>query len=162
MIPVDQEEDFDMAIDERWKGHPPLPDDLEMRLPAVVARLRRAGADLVYRFGSTTGGKEPVDESKRRPADLDLAIWGLEEDPWGVRADLEQILGTDRLDLVRLESADPELRFRIVSSGQRLYAESPQRENEVELRILREHQDLGPFRRVQRRYLRARHEVDGP
>lgn len=147
-----------MAIAERWKGHPPLPDGLEERLPEVVARLRRAGARLVYLFGSAAR----LEEEDRRPRDLDLAVWGMEEDPWRVRADLEEILATDRLDLLRLEDADPELRFQVVARGRRLHAVSSDLENEVELKILREYQDLAPFRRVQRAYLRARHGVDGP
>lgn len=148
-----------MGIAERWKGHPPLPDGWEERLPEVVARLRRAGAQLVYLFGSSAR-RSP--EGPRQPGDLDLAVWGLEEDPGRVRADLEEILETDRLDLVRLEDAAPELRFEVVAQGSRLHADSPDLENRVELKVLREYRDMEPFRLVQRRYLRARHGVDGP
>lgn len=158
-----------MAIGERWEGHPPLPPDLEERLPRVVDRLRRGGARLVYVFGSAAGssaeGSSAVGISADdgpEPGDLDLATWGLEEDRWEVGADVAEILGTDRLDLVMLEKAGPELRYRIVADGRLLHSDDPALENRLELRILREYQDLAPFRRVQTRYLRARRADRGP
>lgn len=162
-----------MSIAERWKGHPPLPEDLEDRLGNAVERLRRAGADLVYVFGSAApvagggdGGRaERVADlggRPRPPGDLDLAVLGLDEDVSSLRADLADILGTDRLDLVRLERADPELRFGVVARGRLLHARDPGRENEFEERVLREYRDLAPFRRVQWNYLRARHGIGGP
>lgn len=147
-----------MSIAERWQGHPPLPDGLEKRLSDVVARLRRAGSELIYLFGSAA---DQTDASARKPGDLDLAVWGMDEDVWRVRADLEELLGTDRIDLVRLEDAEAEMRFEVVARGRRLHAEDPSLENAVELAALREYQDLAPFRRVQREYLRARHGSDG-
>lgn len=60
------------------------------------------------------------------------------------------------------DRADPELRYQVLVRARRLDAESPERENEVKLKILREYQDMAPFRRVQRRYLRARYGLDGP
>lgn len=147
-----------MSIAERWNGHPPLPSDLNKRLPRVVRRLRAGGAKLVYVFGSVaadsgagTGG----------PGDLDLAVWGLEEDRWLVQADVGEIIGTDRIDLVPLEEADPELRYRIVSSGRLLHSTDAELENRIETRILREYQDLAPFRRVQAQYLRTRYPAHG-
>ncbi len=148
-----------MGIAERWKGQPPLPEELEERLPDIVARLRRAGAELIYLFGSAVVADE---ENDRGPQDLDLAVWGMDEDPWRVRADLEEVLETDRIDLVRLEEAEPELRFEVVARGRLLHAGSSELENRIELKILREYRDLAPLRRLQRRYLRARHGLDGP
>lgn len=148
-----------MSVAERWEGHPPLPAGLEERLPEVVARLRRAGAALVYVFGSAAGARG---EEHPPPRDLDLAVWGLDEEPWGVRADLEDILGTDRLDLVRLEEADPDLRFEVVARGRLLFSEGPELENAFEAKVLREYRDLAPFRRVQQSYVRRRHGLDGP
>ncbi|HZD04638.1 MAG TPA: nucleotidyltransferase domain-containing protein [Longimicrobiales bacterium] len=148
-----------MAVAERWKGHPPLPADLEGRLSEVVARLRGAGAGLVYLFGSAAQRRG---EGHPPPGDLDLAVWGMDEEPWRVRADLEEVLGTDRLDLMRLEAADPDLRFEVVACGRLLFSEGPALENAFEAKVLREYRDLAPFRRVQRTYLRRRHGIDGP
>lgn len=148
-----------MSIAERWNGHPPLPSDLEERLPRVIDRLRRGGARLIYLFGSSAPDADP---GGRPPGDLDLAVWGLEEDRWGVQADVAEVLGTDRVDLVPMEDAGAELRFRIISTGKLLYRSDVGLENQVESRILREYQDLAPFRRTQSRYLRARHASHGP
>lgn len=63
-----------MGIAERWKGHPPLPGDLESRLPGVVERLRGAGADLIYLFGSAAN---PAEGGAPPPGDVDLAVRGL-------------------------------------------------------------------------------------
>lgn len=147
-----------VAVAERWKGHPPLPADLEERLTRVVARLCRAGARLVYVFGSAA---RRCGEGHPPPRDLDLAVWGMDGDPWRVRADVEDILGTDRLDLVRLEEADPDLRFEAVARGRLLFSESPHLENTFEAKVLREYRDLAPFRRVQHAYVRRRHGTDG-
>lgn len=138
-----------MAIAERWKGHPPLPADLEARLPRVVDRLREAGADLVYVFGSAV-----ADELEREPHDLDVAVQGLEEDRWRLLADLAELLGTDRIDLVPLEEAGPELRFRIVSEGRLLHSARPETGSRLEIRTVREVQDLSPFLRARIRYVR--------
>jgi predicted nucleotidyltransferase len=146
-----------MGIPERWAGHPPLPHDLEERLPGVVERLQEAGATLVYLFGSVGRAN-----TERAPADLDLAVLGMTEDRFRVAADLQRVLETDRLDLVRLETADPELRFRVVAEGTLLHSASPDVENRFEEAALRTYRDLAPLRRTQQRYVRQRHGVDGP
>ncbi|MFO7894302.1 MAG: nucleotidyltransferase domain-containing protein [Longimicrobiales bacterium] len=140
-----------MSISERWKGHPPVPSDVKAVLPGAVHRLREGGAQLVYAFGSTAA------DSEVEPGDVDLAVWGLEEDRWAVATDLAGILGTDRIDLIQLEEADPELRYEIIASGVILYSADPVLENRIELSFLRQYQDLAPFRRTQMRYVRARH-----
>lgn len=153
-----------MGVSERWKGHPPLPPDLEERLPAIVERLRAGGAGLVYVFGSTAedaGEAGGSDGPRRPPADLDLAVWGLEEELDRLRPDIEELLGTDRFDLVRMGRADPELRYEIVARGRLVWARDPKLENRVELAALREYQDLAPFRRRQTELLRKRHGVHG-
>lgn len=147
-----------MSTAERWKGHPEVPEDLAAHLPEVVTRLRQAGADMVYLFGSyaaEAGDRRPP------PNDLDLAVFAMAEEPRLVRADLEDILGTDRLDLVRLEDADPELRFDVVSRGRLLHSRDTVTENAFELKVLREYRDLAPFRRAQHGHLRRRHGLDG-
>jgi hypothetical protein len=154
-----------MSIAERWKGHPPLPHDLADRLDDVVERLRRGGAQLVYLFGSAASDPaavEPEETTASSPGDLDLAVWGLEEDRWTVLTDLADILGTDRIDLVLLEEANPELRYRVIADGRLLHAADSEVENRVELAILREYQDMAPFRRTQMRYVHERHADYGP
>jgi predicted nucleotidyltransferase len=146
-----------MAIAERWKGHRPLPADLETRLPLAVDRLRDGGAELVYVFGSVAASPTPGHE----PTDLDLAVWGLSQDRWKVLADIGEALGTDRVDLVLLEEAEAELRFKVISEGRLLYRADLETENRIELRFVREYQDLAPFRRVQSHYLRARYTDHG-
>ena len=145
-----------MSIAERWKGHPPLPSDLGERLPRVVDRLRAGGAELVYLFGSLAESREP-----ERAGDLDLAVWGLEEDRWSVLADVSALVGTDRVDLIILEQAPVELRYRVVSTGRLLHSESAKIENRVEMSILRQYHDIAPFRATQARYVRERHSGYG-
>lgn len=152
-----------MGIPERWKGHPPLPPDLEERLPGIVERLRRGGAELVYLFGSAAQGPTGDDEAagpRREPQDVDLATWGVQELD-RLRPDIEGILGTDRFDIVRMEAADPELRFEIVAKGSLLFSRDAEVENRVEMRVLREYRDMAPFRRRQRELLRERHGIRG-
>ena len=149
-----------MSIAERWKGHPPLPPDLADRLGAVVGRLREAGARLIYLFGSASGASERPDgppAEHRAPGDVDLAVWGLAEDRWAVLADVAGILGTDRVDLIFLEEAEPELRYRVIASGELLHSADPELENRIELSYLRGYQDTAPFRRTQMRYVSERH-----
>lgn len=148
-----------MSIAERWTGHPPLPSDLRRRLPGVTDRLRQGGAKLIYLFGS---GAEESGIDARSPHHVDLAVWGLTEDRWLVQADLAETLGTDRLDLVPLEDAGPELGYHIISTGTLLHADSAELENRVEMSIMRTYHDIAPFRRTQAHYLRARNAAHGP
>lgn len=59
------------AIAERWKGQPPLPERLEERWREIVARLREAGARLVYLFRSAARSDEAAGIP---PGDLGLAV----------------------------------------------------------------------------------------
>lgn len=153
-----------MGVSERWRGHPPLPTDLEERLEEIVERLRAGGAGLVYVFGSAAvhAGEEDGPKGPRRPPqDLDMAVWGLEEELDRLRPDIEDLLGTDRFDIVRMETADPELRYDVVARGRLVWARDPELENRVELAALREYRDMAPFRRKQREALRETFGVDG-
>ncbi|MFW5951829.1 MAG: hypothetical protein ACOCVZ_06930 [Gemmatimonadota bacterium] len=76
-------------------------------------------------------------------------------------ADVSALLGTDRIDLVMLEQAPIELRYRVVSTGRLLHSESIEIENRVEMSILRQYQDMAPFRATQARYVRERHTAHG-
>lgn len=90
-----------------------------------------------------------------------MAVWGLEEELDRLRPDIEDVLGTDRFDIARMETADPELRYDVVAGGRLVWARDPELENRVELAALREYRDMAPFRRKQREALRETFGVDG-
>ena len=70
------------------------------------------GASAVYLFGSI------LREDFGRHSDVDIAVSGLPEDRlYTVEGYVEEILCTDRFDLVYMEEADPLLAERILKTG---------------------------------------------
>ncbi len=108
-----------MGVKERHARLKPLPADIERRLEAVSAVVRRHPVRLAYVFGSIV--RDPTAAS-----DVDLAV--LPDCGFSfpaVYADLSAALGTDRLDLVDLRQASPLLQWEVVTTGRRLWPASP-------------------------------------
>lgn len=137
-----------MGIGERWRGFPPLPGDILDRVRALEPLFEGRGVRLVYVFGSLAEGR-PAD-------DVDLALLMREGSALDLWIELNEALGTDRLDLVDLAAAGPVLRFTIVRDGRLVYRESEEAENEFETAALREYWDTSQLRAIQNAYLRER------
>lgn len=138
-----------MANPERWKRFADLPDDLGGRLARLPALFENRGVQLAYLFGSLA-----ADDPS--PGDVDLAVLTEEEPAYKLRADLQQALGTQRLDLVDLRRASPLLRFHVIRDGRLLYAPDDETLNRFELDTLHLYRDTAPLRRRHREILRER------
>jgi predicted nucleotidyltransferase len=85
--------------------------ELGERLPAAAARLRSHGATRVWLFGSLAEQRPRID------SDVDLAVEGLPASRYfAALTELAELCGT-RVDLVRLETAPPSLRRRVLDLG---------------------------------------------
>ena len=94
-----------MANPERWKRFPDLPEDLEKRLEQLVEALPEMGVAMAYVFGSLA--RSGTDGAKAN--DVDLALLCDEQPAFRLRRKLQDLLGTERLDLVDLRKASPVL-----------------------------------------------------
>lgn len=136
----------------------PLPPDLDRRLPALAERLAREPCVLfAYLFGSLARGQ-------RTPlSDVDVAVHlAADADPVGAKLDLLQlvtdVLGTDEVDLVVLDTAPLMLRHRILQSRIVLADRAPSQRAAFESRTLREAWDFQPR---ERRILEGRYGLGG-
>lgn len=143
--------DIPVAIAEKWKGFAGLPPDLRGRIEALPTLLENRGVALAYLFGSTT---DP--SSEREAGDVDLAILTDGNPVERLRLDIQDALGTERVDLVDLRRAGPVLRFEIIRAGGLLYARDDETLNRFELDTLHEYRDTAPMRKRQAEYLRDR------
>lgn len=105
-----------------------------------------------YLFGSMATGKTtPL-------SDVDIAVYLTEGDPPAKRleliGDLCDRLGTDRLDLVILNTAPPGLRARVVRSKRVLAERLPTERHAFESRTFREYMD---FSKLENRILEQRY-----
>lgn len=114
----------------RWEGFEELPADLRARLERLPTHFEREGVVAAYLFGSLVEGGEESGaeagpgadaEAEAEARDVDLALLLEDRPAWSLRARLRELLGTERLDLVDLATADPVLRFEVVRSGRLLY-----------------------------------------
>lgn len=118
---------------------------------------RRYGIDAVYAFGSRApeiaalvGSGQPL--SQTTASDVDIGILpqpGRSLDPRAkvrLMAELEDLLGVGRVDLVSLPEAPPFLAVEIIQ-GELLYEADPDRSAEYELFVLRRAGDLALFQR---------------
>lgn len=91
-----------------------------------------------YLFGSRARG------THRRDSDVDIAILGTGQQESVLAPLLCEALGTDDIDLVRLDQAPPVLAYRIISEGELIH-EGNQRDRLRQVtRILSEYQDFYP------------------
>ena len=90
--------------------------DACLRALAELAR-RQTGLRLLVLFGSR------VRQDARADSDWDLGYLGTPSlDPSGLLGGLVGVLGTDRVDLVDLDRAGAQLRFRVAREGRPVYA----------------------------------------
>lgn len=136
----------------RWDGFERLPDDLRERVERLPAYLEAEGVLVAYLFGSLVEDDEP----RREPKDVDLAVLLDAGAVWTLREGLRSLLGTERLDLVDLSTADPVLRFEVIRSGHPIYWRDDDTLNRFELDTMHLYRDTAPMRARQREYLRER------
>ncbi len=137
-----------MANQERWQRLQPLPDDIEQKLKTLIPFFSEEGVLLVYLFGSLGKGLPGND--------IDLAILGGSKPVYQLREALAEKLGTERIDLIDLESASPLLRFEIIRTGRTLYVADELFHEGFELDTLHQYRDTAPLRRRQSEYLKER------
>lgn len=104
-----------MSVREKYASFPPLAEDLMERLRGIPALLERHAVRLAYLFGSCARSPEEAE-------DIDLAI--LPDVGFHFQAfyaDLSELLGTDRLDLVELPQAPLWLRQEVLATGTCIY-----------------------------------------
>ncbi len=138
------------------RGLPGLTTPLEEITARLQRLFQRERVVLGYLFGSCA-------QSVMRPgSDVDIAVLldGSGEEMYeafrrlivGVR----DALGTERFDLLLLNSAPPTLKFDVISTGKLLYAQSEERLNDFEADAIRRYLDTAHLRAVQGEYLRQR------
>lgn len=129
-----------------------------MDLSRVITRIcQKYGVADLYVFGSRAleiaglARNEPVEET-RAESDVDIGVLPEQGHAWppeksaDLAAELEDLLGVRRVDLVFLPRADPFLAVDIIR-GELLYTNDPDRQAEYELFVLRRAGDLLPFQR---------------
>jgi len=119
---------------------------------ALTEAMRAEPAVLLgYLFGSHARGQSA------EGSDVDLAVLLREQADagWGVPGRLghacRRAVGDDRVDLLVLNRAPPELAFAVVAGGERLYEVDRATRVEFEARTLARHGDYLPFLDAQRR-----------
>ncbi len=111
---------------------------------------------LAYVFGSYARGEADA------VSDFDLAVLldKSGEDLYSayldVMLEVQRVLGTERLDLLLLNSAPPAMQFDIVRWGRLIYCRNERVLNDFEMNAIRKYQDTAYLRRVQNEYLKKR------
>jgi len=142
-----------MGIPERWARHRPLPQDIELRLEAIIPIFEKQGVLLAYLFGSLSGkGENPP----RPPGDVDLAVLTRDGPAYILQDALIDALGTDRLDLVDLRKASPVLRFEILRTGLPIYVLDEKIQERYEVDTIHVYRDTAPMRRRHMEYMERR------
>ncbi|HSB78233.1 MAG TPA: nucleotidyltransferase domain-containing protein [Candidatus Methylomirabilis sp.] len=133
------------------------PEVSEDRLEAAVAACVKAGAELVYLFGSQARGKVWAQ------SDVDLAVLlgpNVARERHGeVRvhliAELMSVFESNSVDVVILNEAPPLLTYEGVIQGGRLLHEAERLSRiRFEVRAFQEYVDTAPLRELQDRYLK--------
>lgn len=134
---------------------PPSPSDsFRRRLESLCRRFR---VQFFYVFGSRTKEARRIAEGAGNidpgnPSDLDVAVDFDGPTPLSAREkaefaiEIEDLFGSNRVDLVLLRDADPFLAVNIIR-GERLFCADETAADELELLILRRAGDLERFER---------------
>ncbi len=134
---------------------PPSPSDVfRRRLESLCHRFR---VQLFYVFGSRTQEARRIAEVAGKldpgnPSDLDVAVDFNGPTPLSAREkaefaiEIEDLFGSNRVDLVLLRDADPFLAVNIIR-GERLFCADETAADEFELLVLRRAGDLERFER---------------
>ncbi|HSB69801.1 MAG TPA: nucleotidyltransferase domain-containing protein [Candidatus Methylomirabilis sp.] len=129
----------------------------EDRLQAAVAACVKAGAELVYLFGSQARGNVWPE------SDVDLAVVLGPKAPTEQHGeilvrligDLMTVFGSNNVDVVILNDAPPLLTYEGVIQGGRLLFEADRLTRiRFEVRAFQEYVDTAPLREIQNRYLK--------
>jgi len=137
------------------QGQPPQVSD--ERLQAAAAACVRAGAELVYLFGSQ------VSEKVWAESDVDLAILldpEVSRDRYGairvqLIAELISVFESNKVDVVILNEAPPLLTYEgVIQSGRLLFEQDRLARIRFEVRAFQEYVDTAPLREVQNQYLK--------
>ncbi|MEM3361349.1 MAG: nucleotidyltransferase domain-containing protein [Candidatus Bathyarchaeia archaeon] len=125
-----------MSIKERWKRYKEIPDNLHERIEMLGNFFRQKGIPLAYLFGSAMRGKGN---------DVDIAVL-YDGDISELRLEIQEILGTWRIDLVNLKVAPLHICFEIISTGKLVHKVDDETENNFEMLIIKKYQDSEPIR----------------
>ncbi|RPJ11074.1 MAG: nucleotidyltransferase domain-containing protein [Deltaproteobacteria bacterium] len=121
----------------------PLPEDIEQRLPLAAAYLRsHPGVFFAYLFGGLARGE-------RRPlSDVDIAVYLAGSVTADVKLDimgkLIDILGTDEIDLVILNTAPPLLAMNVLRKKQVMADNNPAMRHRFESLAFKKYFDFLP------------------
>lgn len=138
-------------------GYGRVPRITDERLQAAVAACVKAGAELVYLFGSQARGKVWAE------SDVDLAVLlglGIPRERYGkVRveliAELMSVFDSNTVDVVVLNEAPPLLVYEgVIQGGRLLFEKDKSARIRFEVRAFQEYVDTAPLREIQNRYLK--------
>jgi predicted nucleotidyltransferase len=132
-------------------------------LDTIQSICSRYAIDTLYVLGSRA--KEVADYargngaiSNKKNVDVDIGVLPTKNCRLSVRnrirltADLEDLLGVCRVDLVSLPDVSPFFALEVIR-GEQLYSGDPDRDAEYELYILRKAGDLAHFERQRRKHI---------
>lgn len=125
-----------MSIKERWKRYKEIPDNLHERIEMLGNFFRQKGVNLAYLFGSAMRGKGN---------DVDIAVL-YDGDISELRTEIQEILGTWRVDLVNLKVAPLHICLEVISTGKLVHKVDDDTENNFEMLIIKKYQDFEPIR----------------
>jgi predicted nucleotidyltransferase len=140
-------------------------EDNMMALLELLSKIcNRHRIDLIYAFGSRARevgdflyGLGKMD--KRTTSDVDIGIKASPRrgalavrEKVKVAAEMEELLGVERVDVIILSEADPFLSANIVR-GERIFCRDPYAADEYELYVLRRAGDLAPLERERLRMI---------
>lgn len=137
--------------------HGQAPRVSEERLQAAVAACVKAGAELVYLFGSQARGKVWAE------SDVDLAVLLASDVPseqYGeiqvqLIGELMSVFSSNDVDVVVLNQTPPLLTYEGVNQGGRLLCERDRLARiRFEVRAFQGYVDTAPLREIQNRYLK--------
>lgn len=105
------------------------------------------GIRLIYIFGSYAKG------NNNKKSDIDIAVLLNNDynpvDKLELIGELTSVLRREDIDLVILNSANPVLRHQVIKYGKLIYMENEDVKVDFEVKVLKEHMDMEPFRKVQ-------------
>jgi len=124
--------------------------------PIHGLRLSGIGISVVYLFGSC------VRSEAKTTSDIDISILlervgkELYSSYCEIMLGVQEVLGSERFDLLLLHDAPPTLKFTIITRGYPIYFRDEEMLNKCEMDAISRFQDTAYLRAVQNRYLKGR------